>query len=660
MTYENPRKKPGRNRPPRVLITYDHEVDDHIETYELPFVVGVLADLSGAPVEQLPPLSDRKFVQIDCNNFDRVLEDSHPRVKLRVRCTLPERAQQPDLEVALKFRSLADFSPDLIASQIPVLERLLSIRDGLYNFRIGLVGSTKLADGLRDILANPEVLTRVRSDLEMIRDDPRKADKPHAATKDLFDATRVLRSADWAALPFLDHDAAGAAAWLADCLNQISRESGGASLDDPESVVTERLSAIDHAVALQLDEVMHHPDLQRLEATWCGLRYFLEQTEPSNSLRIRVLNVSKRELKQDLEEVPEFDQSAIFKKIYQEEYEATGGCPFTVLLGDYYFDCRPPDVTLMENMAGVAATAHAPFVVGAGPAMFNLKNFEELSRRGLLEIRDGEWSAWTRFREREQARFVGLALPRLLLRLPYGRDTLRIERFDYDERITDHDHYLWGNPAFAVGARIADSFNRNGWFTDCCDTSWVLSGLPAFPFRNGVKPALPFPLETWVEEVDVSLFANFGFVAINLYKVNSDLDVVELTAISSCYKPKLFDDPQEHAADFSSASLACSLALGRFAHYLRWKMRDHIGGWATREMIEQWLNQWLSTYVLDNNGSGSEMRAKVPLRYASVELTRPEFPEVFYAVLTIQPHFLRPGSVLRTILVLPDRLRGHN
>jgi len=275
--------------------------------------------------------------------------------------------------------------------------------------------------------------------------------------------------------------------WLSILREQVSR--GEAALSrDPVAAIDTRIAVIDHAVSRQMDEVLHHQNLQRLEATWRALWYLVSETETSSILRIRVLNVTKRELTRDLERSPEIDQSAVFKKVYEREYGRRGGCPFALLVADYYFDHDMPDASLLESMAALAAAAHAPFIAGVSPQMFDLRSFTELaSPRDLFKIFDTEsCRKWKAFRTNEFARYVGLALPRILLRLPYGRETVPVERFSYDERISDHEHYLWGNAAFALAARVTASFAR---FGECSAIRGVegggeVSGLPDHPSLN--------------------------------------------------------------------------------------------------------------------------------------------------------------------------------
>src|SRR5215472_2878786 len=230
---------------------------------------------------------------------------------------------------------------------------------------------------------------------------------------------------------------------------------------DADQMITARVAQIDHLVSLQLNEVLHHPQFQKLEGTWRGLRYLLDQSETSSQLKIRILNASKKELLRDLQKAAEFDQSAAFKKVYEEEYGIFGGEPFGALIGDYEFSRHPEDIELLEKVSQVAAGAHAPFLTAASPELLNMENFTQLGEpRDMGKIFDStEFAKWKSFRASEDSRYVGLAMPHILMRLPYGKDTKPVDEFTYEENVdgSDHSKYLWGNAAYALGARLTSA-----------------------------------------------------------------------------------------------------------------------------------------------------------------------------------------------------------
>ena len=236
---------------------------------------------------------------------------------------------------------------------------------------------------------------------------------------------------------------------------------------DAEAMINARIAQIDHLISIQLNEIMHHASFQKLEGTWRGLKYLLDQSETSTQLKIKVLNVSKRELLRDLQRAPEFDQSALFKKVYEEEFGIFGGSPFGTLVGDYYFGKGPEDLELLERISQVAASAHAPFISAAEPNFFNLENYTQLDApRDLAKVFDTtEYAKWKGFRQSEDSRYVGLTCPRILMRVPYGKATKPVDGFNYEEGVdgTDHAKYLWGNASYALAARMTSAFALHGW-----------------------------------------------------------------------------------------------------------------------------------------------------------------------------------------------------
>src|SRR6476469_9761447 len=259
---------------------------------------------------------------------------------------------------------------------------------------------------------------------------------------------------------------------------------------DAETMINARIAQIDHLLSIQLNEILHHPTFQKLEGSWRGLKYLMDQSETSDHLKIKVLNVSKRDLLRDLQRAPEFDQSALFKKVYEEEYGVFGGTPFGALVGDYYFDKSGQDMELLEKVSNVAAAAHGPFLSSASHDLFNLEKFTDLDQpRDLAKIFDTtEYAKWKAFRQSEDSRYVALGAPRVLVREPYGSGTVPIEAFNYEERVdgTDHNAYLWGNAAYALAANINKAFAAYGWCASIrgVESGGLVEGLPVHNFRT--------------------------------------------------------------------------------------------------------------------------------------------------------------------------------
>jgi type VI secretion system protein ImpC len=413
---------------------------------------------------------------------------------------------------------------------------------------------------------------------------------------------------------------------------------------DTEAMINARIAQIDELLSAQLNEIMHHPDFQRLEATWRGLFYLLSNTETSVSLKIKVFNVNKKDLLKDLQKASEFDQSALFKKVYEEEFGVFGGAPFGTLIGDYEFGKGGQDMELLEKIASVAAAAHAPFVTGASPEMFNLESYTQLDQpRDLAKIFDTtEYAKWKSFRQSEDSRYVALTAPRVLIRQPYGMATVPIEAFNYEEQVdgTDHSKYLWANAAWALGARITQSFALYGWTATIrgVESGGLVEGLPVHNFRTESGDlAMKCPTEVPISDRREKELADLGFVSLVHQK---GTDKACFFSVQSAQKPKVYDTPSATANARISAQLPYIFAVSRFAHYLKAIMRDKIGGFASRGEVEQFLNRWISNYVVSNDSAGFTLKAQCPLREARVDVSEiPGKPGCYRAVAFLRPHF---------------------
>ena len=433
---------------------------------------------------------------------------------------------------------------------------------------------------------------------------------------------------------------------------------------DTEAMINARIAQIDHLVSLQLNEVMHHPSFQKLEGSWRGLKYLLNNSETSTMLKIRVLNVSKKELSKDLERAAEFDQSETFKKVYEDEYGVFGGEPFGALIGDYEFTKHPEDLELLDKMSHVAAAAHAPFLTAAGPGLLNMESFADIGQvRDIGKIFDNtEFAKWKSFRESEDSRYVGLCMPHILMRLPYGRDTKPVEGFDFEERVdgTDHKKYLWGNAAYALGARLTSSFANYGWCASIrgVEGGGLVEGLPAHTFRTDEGDvALKCPTEIAITDRREKELADNGFAPLVHCK---GTDYAAFFSVQSAQKPKLYNKDAANANARLSTQLPYILAVSRFAHYLKAMMRDKIGSFMSRSQCERFLNDWINTYVVGDDDASASVKAKNPLREARVEVVDvPGKPGAYRAVAFLRPHYqLDELSVsLRLVADLPPSAR---
>jgi len=413
---------------------------------------------------------------------------------------------------------------------------------------------------------------------------------------------------------------------------------------DTEVMINARIAQIDHLISLQLNEIMHAPEFQKLEGTWRGLRYMLGQSETSDMLKIKILNVGKKELLRDLQRAPEFDQSAMFKKVYEEEYGVFGGAPFGALVGDYEFDKSGQDIELLEKVAQVAAASHAPFITGASPEMLNLESFTQLdSPRDLAKVFDTtEYARWKAFRQSEDSRYVALTLPRMLLREPYGPNNVPVDAFNYDERVdgTDHDRYLWGNAAWALGARVTNAFAQYGWCA-CIrgvESGGMVEGLPTHNFRtDSGDVAMKCPTETPITDRREKELADLGFAPLVHQKGSSNACFF---SVQSAQKPKVYTSDAATANSRISAQLPYIFAVSRFAHYLKAMMRDKIGGYMSKSEAQSFLNTWIANYVVGNDDAPLSVKAKRPLKEANVEVQEvPGKPGAYRAIAFLRPHF---------------------
>jgi len=430
---------------------------------------------------------------------------------------------------------------------------------------------------------------------------------------------------------------------------------------DAEAMINARIAQIDHLVSIQLNEVLHHKDFQKLEGSWRGLKYLLDQSETSDKLKIKVMNCTKKELLRDLQRAPEFDQSALFKKVYEEEFGIFGGAPFGALVRDYEFSRGPEDVELLEKVAQVASAAHAPFLSAASPEMFNQDSFTNIdAARDMAKIFDSsEYAKWKSFRQSEDSRYVGLVLPHVLMRLPYGKNGVQVDAFNYEESVdgSDHSKYLWGNAAYALGARLTTAFANYGWCAAIrgVESGGLVEGLPTHTFTtDSGDVALKCPTEAPITDRREKELADLGFVPLVHCK---GTDYAPYFSVQSCQKAKMYDKESANASARLSTQLPYILAISRFAHYLKAMMRDKIGSFMSRKECEAFLNTWILQYVVGNDDVSAEIKARRPLREAKVEVVEiPGKPGAYRAVAFLKPHFqLDELSVsLRLVADLPQ------
>jgi type VI secretion system protein ImpC len=427
-----------------------------------------------------------------------------------------------------------------------------------------------------------------------------------------------------------------------------------------------RVAELDRLISSQLSAVMHAPAFQQLEQSWSGLHYLVNNSSTGARLQIRLFNATKRELVKDFQAALEFDQSSMFKKVYEEEFGTFGGAPFAALLGDFAITRQPEDIYFVEQMSHVAAAAHAPFIASAAPELFGLETYGDLGKpRDLSKVFDTvEYTKWKAFRESEDARYVGLTLPRFLGRLPFNPlDGATVEGFNFVEEVdgTDHQKYLWCNAAYAFGAKLSAAFSDYGW---CAAIRGVEGGglvddLPTHTFKTDEgEVALKCPTEVAITDRREKELSDLGFISLVHCKNTA---YAAFFGAQSAQKARKYDTDAANANAVLSSQLQYIFAVSRIAHYMKAMMRDKIGSFSAAVNVEDFLNRWLMKYVLLDDNASQEQKAQFPLREASVMVSEVAGrPGVYRAVSFLRPHFqLDELSVsLRLVAELPQSTKS--
>ena len=437
--------------------------------------------------------------------------------------------------------------------------------------------------------------------------------------------------------------------------------------DDAYQTIQAVIAQIDQKMTEQINHILHHPEFQRLEGAWRGLHHLVSNTETDELLRIRVMPATKKELARNLKRYKgvAWDQSPLFKKVYEQEYGQFGGEPFGCLVGDYHFDHSPPDVEMLGELARIGAAAHSPFIAGAAPSVMQMESWQELANpRDLTKIfSNTEYAAWQSLRESDDARYLGLAMPRFLARLPYGARTNPVDEFDFEEDTdgASHDRYTWANSAYAMAVNINRSFKHFGWCTAIrgVESGGAVENLPChtLPTDDGGVD-IKCPTEIAISDRREAELAKNGFMPL-VHRKNSDF--AAFIGAQSLQKPQEYYDADATANARLAARLPYLFACCRFAHYLKCIVRDKIGSFRERDDMERWLNSWIMNYVDgDPTNSSQETKARKPLAAAEVSVQEvPDNPGYYAAKFFLRPHYQLEGLTvsLRLVSRLPS-LKG--
>lgn len=435
--------------------------------------------------------------------------------------------------------------------------------------------------------------------------------------------------------------------------------------DDSVKSIEAIIAAIDQKITEQVTKILHHADFQKLEGTWRGLYHLVSNTETDESLKIRVFNISKKDLSKTIAKFKgtAWDQSPLFKKVYEEEYGMPGGQPYGAIIGDYFFDQTAQDVEILAGMAQIAAAAHAPFISAAGPTLMGMESWQELSNpRDLTKIfQTPEYAPWRSLRESEDARYIGLTMPRVLARAPYDPKNNPVDEFVYEEDTegAKHDKFTWMNAAYTMGVNITRAFKLYGWCSRIrgAESGGMVEGLPVHTFKTDDGGTdMKCPTEIAIGDRREAELAKNGLMPLSHWK-NTDYAV--FVGAQSLHKPAEYDDPDATANANLGARLPYLFATCRFAHYLKCMVRDRIGGFSNPDQMQQWLNNWINQYVDYDPANSTEVyKATHPLAGAEVKVEEiPGNPGYYASKFFLRPHYQLEGLTvsLRLVSKLPSQ-----
>lgn len=685
--------KLSRVRPPRVHITYDVETGGAKARREIPFVVGVFAPLAAQSTKVAKSLADRKMVAIDRDNFDAIMASIEPRLSFSIPRVGSDEAG--NIPVSLVFRAYEDFEPLNLVLQVPDIALLFHQRSRLRDMLAKLDGNDVLVAHLESIIANSDrraafqgVLESAREAIENARSLKHLSDREAAVLKAVAESDRVPGSEigdlfTRSRMILEQAQTAYALEMLEEFVHQfLSNADDTTASMNIAALISRRIAQLDGMVSRLLNRVIHNPDFQALEATWRGLHYLVMKTETGQKLKIRVLNATFDELYKDLDKAVEFDQSNLFKIVYEQEFGTFGGEPYSILIGDYQIGRSARDIEFAEKISNLAAAAHAPFISSAYSRLFDLEDFDGLHKpRDLTKLfESAELIKWRAFRETEDSRYVTLTLPKVLLRLPYHHENNPAEGVYFDEDVavtlyeldeqgevvrdsagnpivlTDSDasgvttervaksvdarKMLWGNPAFILGRVITRAFELHGWTAAIkgVEGGGLVEGLPAYTYETEDGDiSLNCPTQVAITDRREKELNDLGFMAICHCK-GSDKAAFFGGQTTNKARQYLTESANKNAQ--VSSMLPYMLASSRFAHYIKVMMRERVGTFMSRQNVSDYLNSWISQYVLLDDGAPQEMKAKFPLREARIDVTEVEDRVGAYrATVFLRPHF---------------------
>jgi type VI secretion system protein ImpC len=415
------------------------------------------------------------------------------------------------------------------------------------------------------------------------------------------------------------------------------------------------ITQIDEKMSEQLDAILHHEEFQALEARWRGLDYLLSQSDINANIKVELLDVSKEDLQADFEDAPDTTNSGLYQHVYTQEYDTPGGEPFSVMISDYEFDKTPQDIALIREMSKVASASHCPFIANVGPEFFDKTSFDEVMKIKDMKstMEKAEYIRWQSFRKTEDSRYISLVMPKFLLRLPYGDETVKVKSFGYRESVVlnQHKRYLWGAASFAFGANMARSFKKNGWTLNIRgpESGGKLECLPLHQYNPGSGVQTKIPTEISIPETREVMFAELGFVPLSYYK---NTDFACFFSANSTRLPEKYDDELATANSRINVRIPYVLLISRLAHYMKVIQRENIGSTKTSQELQGEITNWITKLVTKTDSPTPETIAKYPLSQAHVTVSSvPENPGYYSVQLNVVPHFQIEGMDITLSLV---------
>jgi len=577
----------------------------------LPFIIGVISDLSGDQANKIP-YRERQFINIDRDNFNQVLRAIAPALTLRVNNLFQNKKDQK-LMCNLSFDSIDSFGPEELARQIPECQALLGDRRGIIDLLSKIDSNEQLIKELTELIKSDKQVDRSKA-ISVLQNAGLTSQGEDEETKNR----------------------------KVEMILAFDRHARSQKLLDMHGLLMSVVADIDRQLSQQLDEIIHEPAFQRLEARWRTLFDLVDKSETGDFLKIKLLNASSTEIYNDLTGSGEFDQSKLFKLIYEEEYGTMGGLPFSCLLLDEYFGKSNFDVRFLTLLSQVAAAAHAPMIVGTKPEMFDLTTFSDLQLpRDLHKIFDGSDSAeWNQFRETEEAKYINLCLPMILTRLPYGAEPSK--SFNYNETVVGHSnqHFCWGNSAYSLAQKISDAVAKYGWAAAIrgVEGGGLVADLPAYTFKSAFADiVLKCPTQTHITDRREKELSDLGFIALCHNKMSNQ---AVFFSGQSAQKPKKYSSPEANTNAIISSRMPYMLNASRFVHYIKVIMREKIGSFQSAEQIENYLQDWIAGYVLLSEDADQATKAEYPLREAEI-LVEDILgkPGEYSIVMRLRPHY---------------------